>query len=72
MNKLSKKEKELLIFMSQTIMGLISAVDSSIAWRLSLKDLVKRHQTNLPFGGGIDYWSLTNKGWSKAKELASK
>ena len=72
MNRLTKKEKELLIFMSQTTMGMISMTDSTIAWRLSLKDLVKRHQTNLPFCGVPDYWSLTNKGWDKAKELASK
>jgi hypothetical protein len=70
--KLTKKEKELLIFMSQASMGLISVKDSTIAWRLSLKNLVKRHQTNLPFCDGIDYWSLTNKGWDTAKELASK
>jgi hypothetical protein len=72
MKKLTKKEKTLLIAISQTTMGMISTTDSEVmmsAWRLSLKDLVKRYQTNLPFCGGIDYWFLTDKGWNIAKEL---
>ena len=71
--KLSKKQKELLIFTASTWLGLIK-VDSrhetnNIAEQLVRKNLMERRDTKMPFCGDVFYWSLTNKGWEVAYSL---
>lgn len=63
--KLSKKQKELLLFAQSTTLGIISITDSnldSIAWQLSLKGLFERVETRMPFCSNY-YWKLTSKGY---------
>jgi hypothetical protein len=74
MKRISKIEKDLLLFAASTTMGLVSVSSGSeagvIAWRLCQRQLFKRSETNLPFCGSRDYYSLTKEGWAKAKKLS--
>jgi hypothetical protein len=72
--KLSKKEKDLLLFMETSSIGTISIQDGSLdaetIRKLDGRGLVKYHQPLLPFlTYGVSYWSLTDKGWKMVKKL---
>lgn len=71
--KLTKVQKELLIFTAKTSMGLISTDSThqvnNVAFQLSVKGLMEKRDIKLPFGGGQSYWQLTSKGWDVSYTL---
>lgn len=66
--RLTKKEKELLLFMGGSSIGSVSitdnTVDAATIQKLYGRGLVKYHQPLLPFlTYGVSYWSLNTEGW---------
>ncbi len=72
--KLTKKEKELLLFMGESSIGTVSindgTPDAKTILKLDGRGLVKYHQPLLPFlTYGVNYWSLNDKGWKVLDDL---
>jgi len=72
MRPLTKVERELLQFAASVTMGVIrtsSSETANTAWKLSQRKLLKKHPPIGPFAGGDDMWSITDEGWTMAKQL---
>jgi hypothetical protein len=72
--RLTKKEKELLLFMGESSIGTITISDgtpyAATIQKLYGRGLVTYHQPLLPFlTYGVNYWSLNTKGWGIVDEL---
>lgn len=76
MKRITKSEKEFLLFMSSSSIGTVrinyDSKDMLTASSLANRNLVYQHTVKLPFSGSVEYWTLTKNGWDKCKSLKKR